>query len=238
MEAIKKSYERKDYRYQCSKSPLCDYCNSQVCKGRTYGIDGGDILPNNRSLTVINTTPPIWYLDVTAGEAKVQRISLSTDELQNPRLFQKRCMEVLKVMPPVPKNEDWVEIVQGLLKHCTEVDMPKEMSPVGELLEHLESFITDKASTESPEDMLRGLVFCGPEEYWFRWKDFKQYLERQRFDILKQHQVLAVLKTELNCLKDYQKIKGKGCNYLRILRSNFKVSDPEPLTVKQTVTPF
>jgi len=237
LEAIKKSYGSKDYRYMCRKSPLCDYCNSQVCKTQEHGVGDAEILPNNRSLTVINTSPPVWYLDIIANETEVQRISLSTDELQTPRLFQKRCMEVLKIMPPVPKNEEWTEIVQGLLKHCTEIDMPAELSPKGQLLEFLESFILDNRSTESPEDLLRGLVFCGPEDYWFRWKDFKNYLDRQRFDLLKQNQILAILRTEMNCIKDYQKIAGKGCNFWKIPRKAF-ASDPEPLTVKEVINPF
>lgn len=238
IEALKKSYARKDYRYQCRKQPLCNYCNSQICKSRAYGIDTGSILPNNRSLTVINTSPPIWYLDITSGEAEVRRISLSTDELQRPQLFQKRCMEVLKIMPPTPKAEEWVEIVQGLLKHCTEIDMPKEMSPTGQLIEMMENFILDRSSTDSPEDMLRGLVFCGPLDYCFRWKDFKEYLESHRFDALKQNEILAVLKTELNSTKDYQKIANKGTNFLKIKRSDLKINEPDKLTITKVKDPF
>jgi hypothetical protein len=238
VEAIKRSYASKEYRYQCSQSPLCDFCNSQVCKNKLHGIETGEILPNNRSLTVINTSPPIWYLDITAGEAETTRISLSTDELQNPRLFQKRCMEVIKTMPPVPKQEEWGKLVQNLLKHVTQINVPKELSPTGQLLELLETFIVDKGSTDTPEVLLRGLVYCSPEEYWFRWIDLKDFLNRHRFDLLKQNQILATLKTECKMNKNYQKIAGRGVQIQTIRRTDLQIVEPEALTVKQNEDPF
>lgn len=238
VEAIKRSYSNKDYRYQCGKSPLCDYCNSQLCKTKLHGIDTGEILPNNRSLTVINTAPPIWYLDINSGEETTHRISLSTDELQNPRMFQKRCMEITKTMPPIPKSEDWTKIVQGLLKHVTEINIPKELSPVGQLLELVEQFIINKGSTESPEVLLRGLVFCGPVSYMFRFLDLKDYLQRQRFDLLRQNEILATLRTQCNMYRHYQKIAGRGMQIQVIERKDFKIEEPESLKIKEYKDPF
>lgn len=238
VEAIKRSYASKEYHYQCGKSPLCDFCNSQLCKTKLHGIDTGEILPNNRSLTVINTVPPIWYLDISTGENTTQRISLSTDELQNARMFQKRCMEVIKSMPPVPKNEDWTKIVQGLLKHVTEINVPKELSPQGQLLELVESFILDKGDKSNPEVLLRGLVYQSPQEYWFRWIDLKDYLQRHRFELMKQNQILATLRTECNMHRNYQKIAGRGVQIQVIFRKDLKIDDPEPLETPTYEDPF
>ena len=44
------------------------------------------------------------------------KIQLTTEELQIQTKFQKRAMEVLKIMPPLMKNIDWQKYVNSLLK--------------------------------------------------------------------------------------------------------------------------
>jgi len=112
-----KSYENKDYRYGCKTSPLCNFCNATACKKRAYGIDEeSSVFKGNRSLTKYNTSPPLWLLDLKT-EGGTKRISLSTEQLQNPRLFQRRYMETLNAMPPIPKPNKWLENVNDLLEH-------------------------------------------------------------------------------------------------------------------------
>lgn len=237
VETIKRSYQNKEYRYQCGKSPLCDFCNSQVCKSQLHGIDTGDILPNNRSLTVVNTSPPIWYLDISSGET-VQRISLNTDELQNPRLFQKRCMEATKTMPMVPKLEDWTTLVQDLLKHVTQIDIPEELSPRGQFLQVLEDFIIDKSSTESAEVMMRGLVFCSATDYQFRLADLMDYLERKRFVELKRNHITDILLNDCKAERGIKKLGRRNCRYFSIARKDFHIEAPTALAVETTMDPF
>lgn len=237
VEAIKKSYAKKEYRYQCSAQPLCSFCNSTECKKRQFGIGDDETLPNNRSLTVIQTKPPIWYLDVQTVD-KTKRISLSTEELQNPRLFQKRCMEVIHQMPPLKKAEHWQRTVQNLLRYLTIVEMPPETSPEGEFIEHLQSFISERKSDNSPEDMLRGCVYHSPLTYMFRWKDFSTYLKNQRFDSLKRHEIMAILKTDLKAQKDFQRLAGTGTNYWEIEKEALVADEPEALQIIKESSPF
>jgi hypothetical protein len=228
VEAIKKSYDRKDYRFQCSKQPLCSFCDSSACKKAKFGIGGKDMMPSSRSLTMIDTNPPIWYLDVALADGKERRISLSTEQLQNPRLFQRRCMEALQKMPPSMKMEEWEQVIAQLMQHCTVIEIPPEMSPEGQFTEMVWEFLNNRATTDSYEDMLRGLPFKNEKGYHFRLKDLFSHVKNQRFDDLKKHEMTATLKSRLLGEKGYKVIKGTGVNFITVpLQPNSH--QPEPL---------
>lgn len=211
VETIKGSYSKKEYRYQCSKEPLCRFCNSSLCKQRKHGIGGSDLLPVGRSLSMIKTDPPIWYLDLEMTNGNRVRISLTTDELQNPRAFQKRCMETIQQMPPLLKAEEWQEVVQKLMSHCAIIEMPPEMNPVGQFKELLDEFLSQRGTKTSMEDMLRGLAFRDAYGYHFRMKDLSQFLTQQRFT-MPGNRVLAILK-DLGAQKGFVNFSGKGINH-------------------------
>lgn len=238
VEAIKKSYDRKDYRFQCSKQPLCAFCDSSACKKRAHGIGGKDMMPSSRSLTMIDTNPPIWYLDVALPNGKERRISLSTEQLQNPRLFQRRCMETIQKMPPSMKMEEWEQVVAQLMQHCSIIEVPPEMGPEGQFIELVWEFLSNRASVDSFEDMKRGLPFRNEAGYHFRLKDLQAYVKNQRFDDLRKHEMTAVIKNRLNGEKGFKQIAGTGVNFITIpvLTDPSDPSDTsEPKTIKPAV---
>jgi hypothetical protein len=230
VEAIKKSYGKKDYRFQCSKQPLCSYCNSSACKKAAFGIGGQDLLPANRSLTMVATVPPIWYLDITITEGIDKRISLTTEELQNSRLFQRRCMESLQRMPPAMKAEEWEPIVSALMEHCTVIEIPPEMSPTGQFIDLIKDFLANRATQDSFEDLIRGLPYRDIDGWHLRPKDLWAHVKQQRFEALKQHQMIAVLKDQLQAAKGFKKIAGVGVNYITIPKDALVSDEPEGLT--------
>lgn len=232
VEAIKKSYDKKDYKYQCSKSPLCDHCDASVCKTRTFGIGDQTVLPNNRSLTMLQTVPPIWYMDVCVLDGKPARIELTTEELQSFRPFQKKCMEALQVVIKNIDNKEWMEMVSGMMKHVVVIDMPVESTPKGQFYEYLEDFLTQRASENSYEDILRGLPYKGGGIYYFRFRDLVSYLNNQKFTLLKQNEMQAALQ-ELGGRKDFRKLLNRGVNLWAIpdtlqKQDPFKPKTPEP----------
>lgn len=227
VEALKKSYSKKDYRYQCNKTPLCSFCDSTTCRQKKFGVGDGALMPSSRSLTKVDTNPPIWYLDVTLADGTDHRISLTTEQLQTPRLFQRRCMETIHSMPPTLKAEDWQPIVEQLMKHVTVISIPPEMSPEGVLVETVTEFLNARASEASFEDLLRGLPFKNADGFHFRMKDLMAYLRGQRMDTMKQHEIIEVLRNRLGARKgQFKKIAGTGVNYVTVPLSPDK---PEPL---------
>ena len=228
LETIKKSYRQKEYRYQCSKNPLCNYCVSSVCKNQKYGIGGQELMPSSRSLTMVDTIPPVWYLDVQLGDGNVKRISCSTEELQNPRLFQRRCMDTLQQMPPAMKMEEWQPVVSSLMQHVTKISVPPELTPAGQFLEHFEDFAMLAPEDSTFETLIRGLPHIDATGLHFRNKDLVSYLRSVRFDVLKQNEYIAILRDTFKCIGANRNIGGKHVRYLSV---DFKRQKSEPMTV-------
>lgn len=220
VEAIKRSYAKKDYKYQCSKQPLCNFCESSKCKKTRFGIGGGDFLPTQRSLTMVDTDPPIWYLDLKMPDGKDRRISLSTEQLQNPRLFQRRAMETVHQMPPVLEMPEWETVVQGLMAHCSIIEVPPSMTPGGQFVERVNEFLGNRASTESLDDVLRCLPYRDAEGHYFRLKDLWAFLKQERFDLLKQHEMVSILRGSLRAVRVFKVVKAKGINLMMIPHTN------------------
>tara|TARA_R110000787_G_scaffold4561_12_gene17290 strand:+ start:2733 stop:4247 length:1515 start_codon:yes stop_codon:yes gene_type:complete len=191
-----KSYKKTDYRYKCSREPLCRHCDASACKKAKYGIEGSEDekMPDSRSLTMIATDPPIWYLSINIGVDDSARISLTTEELQTPRLYQRRCMEELQVMPPIPKGPEWQERITSLMKNCTVVEIPKGMSPTDQFIEVLKQFLESRSEEPVIEDILRGMPFLGDEGWSFRMSDVTQFLQNQRFTLLKYREYAEILR--------------------------------------------
>ena len=235
VQTLKKSYARKDYRYQCSKQPLCNFCDSSACKKRKHGIGGQELMPASRSLTKIDTHPPVWFLDMDLPDGKTKRMSLTTEQLQNPMLFQRRCMEVLHACPPTLKKEEWQPILSELLKRVTVITIPPELTPEGQFTELLQEFLSNRASEESYEDMLRGLPHRNSAGYHFRMKDLDQWLKAQRFTALKDHEVRTIIKTTFKGIAAFKNIAGKGTNFLSV--PHWDVPDePQPLSIPPSTT--
>lgn len=216
VDAIAKSYTKKEYRYQCSKQPLCAFCDSSACKKTKHGIGGRELLPDSRSLSMLKTEPPIWFLDITLQNGTTKRISLSTEELQDQRKFQRRCMEVLQQMPGTMKAVEWEEIVSGLMRHVSIIEIPPEFTPAGQLTEILYDWLTKRSQETTMEVLHKGMPFKDAAFFYFRMRDLTQVLNQQRFTGLKQNQIGSILTTHLGAVREFRKVAGLGTNMLRL----------------------
>jgi hypothetical protein len=171
--AVKESYGKKDYKYQCNKEPLCALCDSALCRRRKFGVAAGtaSTFAGNRSLTLVKSEPPVWFLDVEG-----HRVALTTDQLQNSKDFQARIMEELQIVQPVFKREEWEEIVRGLMAHVSVIEIPEEFKPFGQFREALFEFL-ERAGHEGPEGLLRGVPVTDVNGWHFRLKDLCEYLK-------------------------------------------------------------
>lgn len=188
---------------------------------------------------MINTDPPIWYLDIVLKDGREKRISLTTEQLQNPIGFQKRCMEVLQEMPPVLKREDWTEVVNELMASVKIIDVPMEMTREGQFMDIFGDFLSmagGKGSSE--EDILRGLAWFDDGSYYFRLRDLNQYMTIQRFTQLAPNEILAAIKNTLKGERVFKKINDKGMSLWKVtLDKNNPTGPSEPKPVN-TPEPF
>lgn len=206
--AIAKSLEKKEYAYTCKAHPIQPFCNQAKCRTCKFGVGGNPLgLPRLGTLTKIGTEPPIWFLEVEGGG----RLELSTDDLQSATNFQHRCMEVLNIMPGIPKRDNWQEIIANLLRDVVIVEVPKEATPRGQLWLYLEEFCTSRVSGKTHDEILLGKPWTSDGRTHFRLRDFMSYLDRIGFREYKLSHVAMYLR-EWGAERGFFNIRGKGVN--------------------------
>lgn len=211
IQGVVKSAKKKDYAYTCAKQPVAPHCNSAVCRTRKFGInDGaGAAFPNLGSLSKLDVKPPIWFWDVEG-----HRLELTTPELQDPNAFQRKCMETINLMPPVPSKQVWHRIVQSAMEKVIVIEASEDASPEGQFWEHVEKFLNGKAKAGSKEEMLLGKPFENEEEklIFFRLVDLEAHLDRARFKEFKTNKITALLRDK-GAKHHFEILKGRGTNY-------------------------
>lgn len=208
------SVKKKDYQYTCKSEPIHSHCNSHKCRLCTHGVGGGNGLPVMGTLTKLCTNPAIWFIDVDV-EDRVHRLELCTEDLQMPVRFQRRCMEVINVMPTIPKRDEWQNIIAELLTAVNEVEVAEDATPQGQLKNHLEDFLTNRSCGSEMQDLLTGRPALIDGAFYFRLRDFYMYLDRIRFEELKLNKIAMYLR-EWGGEKKFSNIKGKGVNHFMI----------------------
>jgi hypothetical protein len=208
VQAVVKSLEKKEYAYTCKAHPIQPFCNQTKCRTCKHGVGGNPLgLPRLGTLTKLCTEPPIWFLEVEGGG----RLELSTDDLQSASAFQHRCMDVLNIMPGIPKRDTWQEIIANLLRDVVIVEVPREATPCGQLWIHLEEFCTSRVSGKTCDDLLLGKPWTSDGRTHFRLKDLMAYLDRIGFKEFKMNRVAMYLH-DWGAEKGFHNIKGKGVN--------------------------
>jgi hypothetical protein len=175
-----KTLSRKDYGYTCEKPPCKQFCNKNLCRTREHGVgnghgdDWGIVIDDD--VLRIATTPPYWIITVNGT-----RITITSDDLMQQRLFQKMCMERIGHMPPPLPGDRWRAEVNRILQNAVEVEAPPDASPRGELEHHLRQFCTVYPQAETREELLVGKPYTDEGYTVFRAADFKKYLDSQHF---------------------------------------------------------
>lgn len=205
---IIKRLEKKDYQYPCRQQPLSSHCNSVLCRTRKYGVGGDNDYPVISGLSVLETDPPLWFLDV-----EDHRLELTTDEIMNYHMFQKVCMERMFRVYKNMKRETWQTLIAEQMMQVVRIEAPPEVGTQGRFEELLEKFCTDKHRAEQPEEMLLGKPFEDVHEgrYYFRLSDLEKFLEGSGFRVFNRGQMTTRIKNMRGNHKFFN-FKGKGVN--------------------------
>jgi hypothetical protein len=237
--AIQNTLEKKEYQYLCKEEPMASHCNQNVCRSMKLGI-GSTSMPMISGLSVILSEPRLWFVDIGG-----QRLEITTEELQAPRLFQRACMEQLKVMPPKLKDSDWETTVNNLMEKCNEIQVPEELTYKGQFLSILENFCTGRIQAQSFEEIMLGKPYTEEEEHktYFRLDSLMEYMRQKKFDSYTRAQVQERLK-EINDgdssnLKNFKTSSGKW-KAVRVWWIPEIASEVEmsTLTIEQEEVPF
>jgi hypothetical protein len=209
VQGVCKSLKRKEYQYTCTKQPLAQHCNSALCRTRKYGVGSGTTgkFPVLGSLTKLDTRPPIWFWTVDGV-----RMELSTENLQDPRSFQRKCMEQLNMMPAVPSSTVWQAAVQHAMDSVVIVSAPVDASPEGQFWEMVERFCTSRAQATTIEEIILGKPFSNGGRTYFRMIDLIAYLNRNKFMEFRSVKIASMLR-DAGADHHASNFKGRCVNY-------------------------
>jgi len=203
---VQKQLEKKDYNYRCKEPPINSYCNAKVCRTRKYGIGNGGAVTEFGALTVQLSDPRVWFLDVND-----HRLELSTEEIQVQQKFQRKCMDVLRKMPPKMKESLWQEIIQSLMDNAIEIEVSSDGSVAGQFEAFLQEFCTDRAQAMNRDELILHKPWTEEGKTYFRLKDLQDYLTRNKFTHYHTGQIVTRLRA-LGGRSHFFKIKGRGVN--------------------------
>jgi hypothetical protein len=173
---LQEQLEKKDYAYTCKQEPLCSHCNKGLCRSRKFGIGLHDSQPVLGGLTVVESEPPVWFVNMEGS-----RLELSTKQLQMQVEFQRACMEQTYKMPARMKDADWRALIDNLLNNATHVEVPDELTQKGLFVELLESFCTSRIAAHSPEELLTGKPWTEDSVTYFKLSGLQDFLKRNGF---------------------------------------------------------
>jgi hypothetical protein len=206
VQGVVKSLEKKEYEYTCKTEPIHSFCNIAKCRTCKFGVNTGTGMPAMGTLTKLNTDPPLWFIDITDGG----RLELTTDELQQPLKFQKKCMETLNLMPVIMKRDAWQLIVQQLLSGCSVIEVPKDTSQKGTFYDYLEEFCTGRVQAKTHEDILVGKPLTIDDKHWFRLRDLMDYLKKKQLDFSRNR--VTMMLRDIDATHKFMNISGRGSN--------------------------
>lgn len=200
-----KAVDKHNYNYTCKTQPIESVCNADKCRRCKFGVGKGDFgMPKFGSLTKLLTEPPIWFIDIEGGH----RLAMTTEELQSPVCFQRKCMETLNVVPGIPKRDEWGDILAELFENVNIVEVPKQATPRGHLLALFEEFITSRVQARNREEILLGKPLTQEGTTYFRMRDLVRFLDRQRFSLFDMSEIVRILKDEFDVKEHRFNIHG------------------------------
>jgi len=170
-------HKKKDWGFLCDKEPFKSYCDKELCRSCKYGIGGGgSSMPQLSGLSVLMSDPPLYHLNVNG-----KRIELSLNELNSPRDFQRKCLEKLRIRPPLMKDGEWGDLVNGLLSECTEVDVDPELTHAGQFESLLEEYCTSRIRAMSREEVKMGKPWTEDGWHYFKISGLEDFLRKRDF---------------------------------------------------------
>jgi hypothetical protein len=180
--SVIKSLEKKDYFFTCKVTPLCDHCNSGLCRTRPFGVGEEGDYPVLMNIRYMKSDPPIFFVSFDGDRT----VEVSTDELFTYSSFQRASMAQGQRLFMPMKQADWTVALKSALENATPVDdlddrALEEIGEKGRLIELLEEFLTNRYRGDSPESLLNGRPYLDDEEkmYYFRLTDFDKHVQRE-----------------------------------------------------------
>ena len=230
---VAKSLEKKDYNYTCQSSPLCQHCNSSLCRTRPHGISNSSDYPTITGVSVLSIEPAIWFVEI--GDHKLE---LTTEEFQEYRRFTRVCLDRLHIAYKTLKQTTWTDMIVSALVDMIEIQAPVDLGEQGEFMEHLQDFLVNRHTGRRVEDLWMGRPWECVEEkrHYFRMRDLQAYLVREGSKLTRGK--IANKIEKLGGGKGFFHIKGHGVNVWFVPSNQIQQEpeiDPPEFTAEKSV---
>lgn len=178
VEDVLRRLRSRDYQYRCRDVPIVDVCRSDLCRTRRFGVGSGEDVPKISGMSVLDTDPPLWFVDVDG-----RRVEIRTEDLQVYNKFQRVCMEQLHVAFLAMKQADWLSILNEAMRGLVRVEAPLDIGDKGRFVELVVEFCVDRRMANRPDEIKNGLTWHDDEtdEYCFQFRHLIAFLESERF---------------------------------------------------------
>lgn len=186
---IIRQLQKRSYNYTCKDTPLSLHCNASLCRTRRFGVGGEDDFPRVSGMSVIKSSPPLWFVDVDD-----RRVELTTEQLQSYTLFHRACIEQIYTCYRMMSTSDWIGVVSEAMRDAVEIDAPNEIGYEGHFLELVEEFVMSRHRAETREELLLGRPYEEDGRHYFRLRDLSKFLELAGFKIYTRPQIVTRLR--------------------------------------------
>jgi hypothetical protein len=239
---ITSSNTKKKWHYGCKGAHLKPYCDAALCRLRPYGVGRQDAVDTAtfpqfiRLRKLQGHNEAVWFWDLEDGRS----LKLSTEELQSPRMFQKRCLESLDIFPAVPTNVAWQKFVAEALQNVVIKELPEDASDEGQLGEALERFLGGTLQAKSKDELLIDKPWNNGEGItWFTLRSFLRYLFTQQIrNKLVNPNGVGVWLRSIGALEDRFTIKSKKPRVWGVPTPEGMPEIPVPPGVNNDKAPF
>jgi hypothetical protein len=177
VQLVTRSLNKKTYYYPCTKAPICNVCNKDLCKKRQYGVGdsaGTEFDISVGSLIKIMTDPPTWIIDIEGV-----RMELETEDLLSQERFRRLCVSAVNKLPSRLKALSWEKLIRDKLNAVEMLEAPQESSLKGRLHFYAEQFLVNTPQANNRDELLLGKPWTESAVTYFRGNDFIRYLEVQ-----------------------------------------------------------
>lgn len=218
---IIREVNKKDLRYTCNVEPLCSHCDRRKCGTRKFGVNNDSTFPFVESLVKYDSEPPVWWIYLDGGK----KISCTTEQLQNSRLFQICCMAQASIVTPIIKAEDWTKYLHELMQKLQIVEVPEEDTYSGIIKQEIQTYLLNRASGQNLEDLLMDQAVRIADEYFFTLNNLISFLKARQPKI--EPTFVTLLLRDMGAISKKSKVLNTSRRYFSIRKDKLDIQDAD-----------
>jgi hypothetical protein len=176
-------------------------------------------------LTKLESDESVWHLDVDG-----HRITVTTDELMDQKLFRKKVLETKTTLPVEMTKRDYEARIRELLDTVEIVKMPYEVTKEGRFNAHLDDFIFNQAIADDIQEIMNHCIYKEENKVFFQLSSLERYLRKNQFKEFSTTQMGSIIRD-----------RGGDSKRTRLnsntVKNLFWIPDPQPQEEKKLKVP-